>query len=344
MAESYRKAGVSLAAGDRVEARARSLARATLRPEVVAGIGGFAALFRIPLGYRRPLVVTSTDGVGTKLRIAFMLNRHDTIGIDLVAMNVNDILTLGAEPVAFLDYLGTGKLQPGVAAAVLKGIARGCKLAGCSLVGGETAELPSFYAPGEYDLAGFTVGVVEEDEVTDGKSIVPGDVIIGLPSNGLHSNGYSLVRHLCFERARLSLRARVPEIKVPLGEELLRPTRIYVRTVRALPRGAVKGMAHITGGGITGNLPRILPKQCAARIELSAWPVPGVFTLLQRIGAVHQDEMFRAFNMGIGFILVVGKRQADAVLAALKRQRERAYVIGEVTRSSRKTANRVVLG
>ena len=344
MAESYRKAGVSLAAGDRVEARARALARATLRPEVVAGIGGFGALFRIPRGYRRPLLVTSTDGVGTKLRIAFMLNRHDTIGIDLVAMNVNDILTLGAEPVAFLDYFGTGKLQPGVAAAVLKGIARGCKLAGCSLVGGETAELPSFYAAGEYDLAGFTVGVVEEDEVTDGKRIVPGDVIIGLPSNGLHSNGYSLVRHLCFERAGLSLRARLPELKVPLGEELLRPTRIYVRTVRALQRGAVKGMAHITGGGITGNLPRILPKQCVARIELAAWPVPGVFALLQRIGAVHQDEMFRAFNMGIGFILVVGKRQADAVLAALKRQRERAYVIGEVARSSRRTANRVVLG
>ena len=344
MAESYRKAGVSLAAGDRVEARARALARATLRPEVVAGIGGFGALFRIPRGYRRPLLVTSTDGVGTKLRIAFMLNRHDTIGIDLVAMNVNDILTLGAEPVAFLDYFGTGKLQPGVAAAVLKGIARGCKLAGCSLVGGETAELPSFYAAGEYDLAGFTVGVVEEDEVTDGKRIVPGDVIIGLPSNGLHSNGYSLVRHLCFERAGLSLRARLPELKVPLGEELLRPTRIYVRTVRALPRGAVKGMAHITGGGITGNLPRILPKQCVARIELAAWPVPGVFALLQRIGAVHQDEMFRAFNMGIGFILVVGKRQADAVLGVLKRQRERAYVIGEVARSSRRTANRVVLG
>jgi phosphoribosylformylglycinamidine cyclo-ligase len=342
MAESYRKAGVSIAAGDRVVARAKRLARATLRPEVVAGIGGFAALFRIPRGYRRPLLVTSTDGVGTKLRIAFLLNRHDTIGIDLVAMNVNDILTLGAEPVAFLDYLGTGKLRPGVAGAVLKGIAQGCKLAGCSLVGGETAELPSFYAPGEYDLAGFTVGVVEEEEVVDGRSIVPGDVIIGLPSNGLHSNGYSLVRHLCFERARLSLRARLPELKVPLGEELLRPTRIYVGSVRALPRGAVKGMAHITGGGITGNLPRILPKPCAARIELGSWPTPGVFDVLQRLGAVHRDEMFRTFNMGIGFILVVGKHQTDAVLAALKRQRERAYVIGEVTRARRGAANQVI--
>ena len=341
MAESYRKAGVSIAAGDRVAARAKTLARATLRPEVVAGIGGFAALFRIPRGYRRPLLVTSTDGVGTKLRIAFMLNRHDTIGIDLVAMNVNDILTLGAEPVVFLDYFGTGKLRPGVAAAVLKGIAQGCKLARCSLVGGETAELPSFYAPGEYDLAGFTVGVVEEDAVVDGRRIVPGDVIIGLPSNGLHSNGYSLVRHLCFERARLSLRARLPELKVPLGEELLLPTRIYVRSLRALPRGVVKGMAHITGGGITGNLPRILPKQCAARIELGAWPAPAIFDVLQRLGAVHRDEMFRTFNMGIGFMLVVGKRQTDAVLAALKRQRERAYVIGEVVRAGRGAANRV---
>lgn len=344
MAESYRKAGVSIAAGDRVEARAKALARATLRPEVVAGIGGFAALFRIPRGYRRPLMVTSTDGVGTKLRIAFMLNRHDTIGIDLVAMNVNDILTLGAEPVAFLDYFGTGKLRPGVAAAVLKGIAQGCKLAGCSLVGGETAELPSFYAPGEYDLAGFTVGVVEEDEVVDGRRIVPGDVIIALPSNGLHSNGYSLVRHLCFERAQLSVRARLPELKVPLGDELLRPTRIYVRTVRALPRGAVKGMAHITGGGITGNLPRIFPKQCAARLELGAWPVPPIFDVLERLGAVHRDEMFRTFNMGVGFMLVVGKLQVDAVLAALKRQRERAYVIGEVSRAGRGFANRITFG
>jgi len=343
MAESYRKAGVSVAAGDRVAARAKILARTTLRPEVVAGIGGFGALFRIPRGYKRPLLVTSTDGVGTKLRIAFMLNRHDTIGIDLVAMNVNDILTLGAEPVAFLDYFGTGKLQPGVAAAVLKGIARGCKLAGCSLIGGETAELPSFYAPGEYDLAGFTVGVVEEDEVTDGRRITAGDFIIGLPSNGLHSNGYSLVRHLCFERARLSVRTRLPELKGPLGEELLRPTRIYVRTVRALPRGTVKGMAHITGGGITGNLPRIFPAGYAARLRLGSWPVPPIFSVLERLGAVHRDEMFRTFNMGIGFMLVVGSRSVDTILSALKRRRARAFVIGEVVRGRRAAVNPVVL-
>jgi phosphoribosylformylglycinamidine cyclo-ligase len=341
MAESYRKAGVSIAAGDRVADAAKRAARATRRPEVVAGVGGFGAIFRIPTRYRRPLLVTSTDGVGTKLRIALMMKRHDTIGIDLVAMNVNDILTLGAEPVAFLDYYVTDKLQPKIATAVLKGIARGCQLAGCSLVGGETAEHPGCFMPGEYDLAGFTVGVVEEDEVVDGHGIVPGDIIIGLPSNGLHSNGYSLVRHLCLERARLSLRARLPELPVSLGEELLRPTRIYVRTVRALPHGAVKGMAHITGGGITGNLPRILPTGCAARLRLGSWPMPPIFGVLQRLGGVHRDEMFRAFNMGVGFVLVVGSRRTDAVLAALKRRRERACVIGEVTRAKRGAANRV---
>ncbi|HXQ20748.1 MAG TPA: phosphoribosylformylglycinamidine cyclo-ligase [Candidatus Acidoferrales bacterium] len=343
MAASYRQAGVSIAAGDRVTAAAKAAARATLRPEIVAGVGGFGALFRLPRGYRRPLLVASTDGVGTKLRVALMMKRHDTIGIDLVAMNVNDILTLGAEPVAFLDYYVTDKLQPAVAADVLKGIARGCRLAGCSLIGGETAEHPGCFRPGEYDLAGFTVGVVEEDEVVDGRRIVPGDVIIGLPSSGLHSNGYSLVRHICFDQWRLSPRLRLPELEVPLGVELLRPTRIYVPIVRALPRGAVKGMAHITGGGITGNLPRILPDGCAARIQLGSWPVHAIFNLLQRLGKVARGEMFQTFNMGLGFILVVGKRQADAVLAALKRRRELAYVVGEVVRAGGGKTARVTL-
>jgi len=323
MAVSYRDAGVDISAGDRVAAAAGRLARATRRPEVVAGVGGFGAVFRIPRGYRRPLLVASTDGVGTKLRIAFMAGRHDTIGIDLVAMNVNDILTLGAEPLAFLDYYASGRLDPAVAAAVLKGIARGCKQAGCSLVGGETAELPSFYQGGEYDLAGFAVGVVEEGEVVDGRRVRPGDVVIGLPSSGLHSNGYSLARQLCFEVGGLSLDARPPELRVPLGEELLRPTRIYVRTVRALPHGTVKAMAHVTGGGITGNLPRVLPAGCAARVRLGAWKVPGIFRLLARLGAVADDEMFRTFNMGIGFVLVVAARDTDRVLAQLSRQRQR---------------------
>ncbi|MFN8627985.1 MAG: phosphoribosylformylglycinamidine cyclo-ligase [Candidatus Binatia bacterium] len=343
MAVSYRDAGVSIAAGERVAAAAKAAARATARPEIVAGVGGFGALFRIPRGYRRPLLVTSTDGVGTKLRVALMMRRHDTIGIDLVAMNVNDILTLGAEPVAFLDYFVTDRLQPDVAADVLKGIARGCRLAGCSLIGGETAEHPGCFIPGEYDLAGFTVGVVEESEVVDGRRIVPGDVVIGLPSSGLHSNGFSLVRHLCFERARLSMRSRPAELAVPLGSELLRPTRIYVPTIRRLPARLFKGMAHITGGGITGNLPRILPKGCAARIRLGSWPVPGIFRLLQRLGPVPRDEMFATFNMGIGFILVVGKRNADTVLAALKRRREPAYVIGEIERAGRRVADGVAL-
>lgn len=343
MSVTYHDAGVSIAAGDQAVAAAKVAARMTARPEVVAGVGGFGALFRIPRGYRKPLLVASTDGVGTKLRIALMMKRHHTIGIDLVAMNVNDILTLGAEPLAFLDYYVTDKLQPGVAAAVLKGIARGCRLAGCSLIGGETAEHPGCFMPGEYDLAGFTVGVVEEDEVIDGRAIAPGDIIIGLRSSGLHSNGYSLVRHLCFEKARLSLRARPKELTVPLGEELLRPTRIYVPLVRRLPRRAIKGMAHITGGGITENLPRILPRGCQARIRLGSWPVPGIFHLLQRLGSVQRNEMFRTFNMGIGFILVVGKRDADAVLTSLKRQRERAYVIGEIGRAGRGAGARVVL-
>ncbi len=342
MPVSYRDAGVSISAGDRVAAAAKAAARATVRPEVVAGVGGFGALFRIPRGYRRPLLVTSTDGVGTKLRVALMMKRHDTIGIDLVAMNVNDILTLGAEPVAFLDYFVTDRLQPDVAAAVLKGIARGCRQAGCSLIGGETAEHPGCFIPGEYDLAGFTVGVVEENEVVDGRRIVPGDVVIGLPSSGLHSNGYSLVRHLCFERARLSVRARPAELTVPLGIELLRPTRIYVPVVRHLPARLIKGMAHITGGGISGNLPRILPKGCMARIRLGSWPIPGIFTLLERVGPVTRDEMFATFNMGIGFILVVAQRNVDAVLTALHRRREPAYRIGEIVRAARGTAGGVV--
>jgi phosphoribosylformylglycinamidine cyclo-ligase len=342
MAVSYRKAGVDIVAGDRVAAAAKAAARRTMRPEVVAGVGGFGALCRIPKGYQRPLLVTSTDGVGTKLRIALMMRRHDTVGIDLVAMSVNDMLTLGAEPLAFLDYYVTEKLQPQVAAAVVRGIARGCKEAGCSLIGGETAEHPGCFTPGEYDLAGFALGVVEENEVIDGRRIVPGDVLIGIPSSGLHSNGYSLVRHICFEQARVKLQARFPELKVPLGEELLRPTRIYTSVVRALPRGKVKGMAHITGGGVHSKLPRIFPAGVAARITLGSWPVPGIFTLLQRLGDVSRDEMFRTFNMGIGFILVVGARDVAPVLAALKRRRERAYVIGETTRR-RRGGSRVIL-
>lgn len=343
MAISYRKAGVNIAAGERVVQSARSAARSTLRPEVVAGVGGFGGMFRIPKRYHRPLLVTSTDGVGTKLRVAFMLGRHDTVGIDLVAMNVNDILTLGAEPVVFLDYFACGKLKPGIAADVLKGVARGCELAGCSLIGGETAELPSFYAPGEYDLAGFTVGVVDEDEVVDGRRIAPGDVLIGLPSSGIHSNGYSLARHICFEVAGLKPRSRPRGLARPLGEELLTPTRIYVKTVLGLPRARLKGMAHITGGGFPSKLGRILPEGRRAVVRIGSWPILPVFELLQRLGKVSTEEMFRTFNMGVGFILVVAQRDADTVMAALRRRREPAYVIGEIVAATRRAAEAVTL-
>ncbi|HYD49079.1 MAG TPA: phosphoribosylformylglycinamidine cyclo-ligase [Terriglobales bacterium] len=342
MAVSYDKAGVSIARGDRVTAAAAKAARVTRRPEVVAGVGGFGALFRIPKGYRNPLMVTSTDGVGTKLRIALMMNRHRTIGIDLVAMNVNDILTLGAEPVAFLDYYVTDRLQPKIATDVLTGIAEGCRQAGCALIGGETAEHPGCFLEGEYDLAGFTIGVVEEDQVVDGKSIAPGDVIIGLPSNGLHSNGYSLVRHIVFEQAKLGLDHRAAEIKGSLGAELLRPTRIYVPLVRKLPRGLIKGMAHITGGGITGNLPRILPPGCQARLQLGSWKVPGIFALLQRLGGLSDTEMLGTFNMGIGYILVVAPNHTRRVLAALAKQKEKAVLLGAVEAAPRGTPPRVV--
>lgn len=332
---TYADAGVDIAAGDRLVRRIAPLARATRRPEIVAGVGGFAALARIPAGYRRPLLVTCTDGVGTKLRIAFALDRHDTVGIDLVAMSVNDLLTIGAEPLLFLDYFATGRLDVHQGTELVRGIARGCKLAGCSLVGGETAELPSFYPRGEYDLAGFAVGVVERAAVIDGRRIRPGDALIGLPSAGLHSNGYALARHVLLERARLRFDATPDDLAVSLGEELLRPTRIYVRGVRdvlaTLPR-AVRGMAHVTGGGLPGNVPRVLPPGCRAVVRRGTWSTPPIFGLIQRLGRVPQREMDRTFNNGIGFVLVVAARAVDGVVARLRARRLRPAVIGEVVR------------
>jgi phosphoribosylformylglycinamidine cyclo-ligase len=334
---TYARAGVDIVAGDRLVRRIAPLARATRRPEIVAGIGGFAALARIPSGYRRPLLVTCTDGVGTKLRIAFALDRHDTVGIDLVAMSVNDLLTIGAEPLLFLDYLATGRLDVRQATALVRGIARGCRVARCSLVGGETAELPSFYARGEYDLAGFALGIVERGAIVDGRRIRPGNVLIGLPSTGLHSNGYALARHVLLDRARLELDAVPAELGVTLGEALLRPTRIYVGAVRellaALP-GAVRGMAHITGGGLPGNLPRVLPRGCRARVCRGTWKTPAIFGLIERLGRVPRAEMDRTFNNGIGFVLVVDRRAAAAAVAALRAHRLRPAVIGEVVRGA----------
>jgi phosphoribosylformylglycinamidine cyclo-ligase len=333
-ATTYAGAGVDIGAGDRLVRRVAHLARSTRRPEVMAGVGGFAALARLPARYRRPLLVTATDGVGTKLRIAFALGRHDTVGIDLVAMCVNDLLTIGAEPFLFLDYFATAKLDVQQGTALVRGIARGCRMAGCSLVGGETAEMPSFYARGEYDLAGFAVGVVETGNVVDGSATRPGDVLVALPSSGLHSNGFALARHVLLERAHLSLEHRPPELRVALGVELLRPTRIYVQPVRDLlacmPRGTIRGMAHITGGGLPGNLPRVLPPHCHAQVRRGSWRTPAVFTLIERLGHVPRHEMDRTFNNGIGFVLVVQRRHATRVLAHLAAHRLHPVAIGEV--------------
>jgi phosphoribosylformylglycinamidine cyclo-ligase len=338
-AMTYAAAGVDIDAGERLVKQIAPLARSTRRPEIVAGVGGFAALARLPRGYRDPLLVTSTDGVGTKLRVAFTLDRHDTVGIDLVAMSVNDLLTIGAEPLLFLDYFATGRLDVRRGTDLIRGIARGCRDAGCSLVGGETAEMPSFYPDGEYDLAGFAVGVVERRRLIDGRAVRPGDVLIGLPSAGLHSNGYALARRVLLERGRLPLDRPAPGLRTALGTELLRPTRIYVRPVldllRRHPHGTIHAMAHITGGGLPGNLPRVLPRGCRAVVRRGSWRVPPIFGLIERLGRVPRAEMDRTFNNGIGFVLVVARARATRVLADLRRRRTGAVVVGAVERGDR---------
>jgi len=329
---TYAAAGVSIEAGDELVRRIAPIAKRTATAGVLAGVGGFSALFDLKSrGYRRPVLVSSTDGVGTKLKIAFLTGIHDTVGVDLVAMSVNDILTQGAAPLFFLDYFVCGRLEVEIAEAVVRGIAAGCRKADCALIGGETAEHPGDFPKGEYDLAGFAVGVLERKKIIDRSAILAGDVLIGLASSGLHSNGYSLARKVLLERARLKIGRRIPELSRTLGEELLEPTRIYTRIVRKLfVAGYIKGAAHITGGGITGNLPRVLPKGRAAIIERGSWPVPAVFPLIQKLGGVVQSEMDRTFNNGLGMILVVGKQRADRVLAMLKKMREAAFVVGEI--------------
>jgi phosphoribosylformylglycinamidine cyclo-ligase len=314
---SYRDAGVDIDAGDALVEAIKPFAKRTMRPEVLAGIGGFGALCEIPKKYRQPVLVSGTDGVGTKLKLAFALDRHDTIGIDLVAMSVNDVLVQGAEPLFFLDYFACGKLDTGVAAQVVKGIARGCELAGCALIGGETAEMPGMYPAGEYDLAGFCVGVVEKEKILDGKSIAPGDAVLGLASSGAHSNGYSLIRKLAEGK------------KAPV--DLLEPTRIYVKSIlNLLGSVPVKGLAHITGGGITGNVPRILQAGLVARIRKAAWPRPALFDWLQREGNVAEDEMHRVFNCGIGMVVVVAASDAQRAMANLRASGETVYEIGAI--------------
>ncbi len=334
---TYKKAGVDIDEGDRFVRIIKPLVRKTFRPEVMADIGSFGALFKLDARrYKEPILVSGTDGVGTKLKIAFMTGRHDTVGIDLVAMCVNDVLTSGAEPLFFLDYFATGKLKPERAAEVIKGIANGCLEAGCSLVGGETAEMPGFYERGEYDLSGFAVGVVEKSKIIDGSRIQDGDALIGVPSSGLHSNGYSLVRRVLFDFKKMSVKKILPQIGIPLGEELLKPTRIYVKTYRALREKVdVKGMAHITGGGIPGNLPRIFPKGLGAVLFNGAWPEPLIFSLIRSAGDVPEQDMRRTFNMGVGFIAVVSKEQGGRALAALRKNGIGAYLIGEVRKGIR---------
>ena len=328
----YKKAGVDIDAGNEFVRRIRPLVRSTFRPEVLTDIGGFGGLFRFdPKRYRDPVLVSGTDGVGTKLRIAFLMGRHDTVGIDLVAMCVNDVAVCGAEPLFFLDYLAVGKLAVGKAESIIAGIAEGCRQAGCALIGGETAEMPGFYADEEYDLGGFAVGVVERDQLIDGSRVRPGDALIGLASTGLHSNGYSLARRVLLDEAKMSLVEPVTGEGDVLGEVLLRPTRIYVKTIRALVEsGDIRAIAHITGGGLTENIPRVLPKGCRAVITRGSWTQPPVFGLIQSRGRVADEEMFRVFNMGVGLVLAVPPDQADKVMKLAGKQGDKAFRIGMI--------------
>jgi phosphoribosylformylglycinamidine cyclo-ligase len=324
----YRQSGVDIDAGNETVRRIKSLARATFTPGVLSDIGSFGGLFRLDRDrFQDPVLVSSADGVGTKLKVAFLTGRHDTVGADLVNHCVNDILVQGAEPLFFLDYFATGRLSPEVAEQVVAGAARGCRDNGCALIGGETAEMPEFYADGEYDLAGFIVGVVERTKIVDGRTIVPGDVLIGLPSAGLHTNGYSLARRVLFGAARLKVDTFVSELGATVGDALLAPHRSYLSAVRPLlERGYLKAMAHITGGGLTENLPRILPTGCAAELDRRAWSVPPLFQFLQRHGAIARDEMFRTFNMGVGMVLACRAHDAERVINTLARTGEQNAV------------------
>jgi len=331
---TYKKAGVDIDAGERFVELISPIAKKTFRKEVLTDIGSFSGLFSLDISrYKEPILVSGTDGVGTKLKIAFMADKHDSVGIDLVAMCVNDILTCGAEPLFFLDYLATARLIPEKAVDIVKGIAEGCAEAGCSLIGGETAEMPGFYQEGEYDMAGFAVGVVEKDKILDGRSVSPNDIIIGLASNGLHSNGYSLVRKIFFEYKKMAIDSFIPELGTTLGEELLKPTKIYVKAYKAVSN--IKAMAHITGGGIPGNLPRVLPKTIGAKIKKGSWQEPPIFGLLRKEGNVPEQEMRRTFNLGIGYIMIVSPDSVDNTLSALKSAGYDAYVIGETFSGNR---------
>ena len=342
MNTTYNSSGVSIDKGNEFVSRIKDKVRSTYTKGVISPLGGFAALFKIDFNkYKKPLLVSSTDGVGTKLKIAFMANKHDTIGIDLVAMSVNDVLVYGAKPLFFLDYLAVNKLNVDVASSIVDGVVEGCKQADCALVGGETAEMPSFYQNDEYDCAGFVVGVIDEDKIIDGTKLSDGDLIIGVESSGIHSNGYSLVRNVFFNRNDYSIDHKFPELDASLGEVLLRPTKIYVKPVMdVLDSGIdVKAMCHVTGGGITENLPRVLAKSFSANIDLGKIEVPPIFRLISKLGNVDKEEMMRVFNMGVGYIMVVPRVQAEETIAILKKHFLRSSIIGNIVDDKK---NRVI--
>jgi phosphoribosylformylglycinamidine cyclo-ligase len=337
----YRDAGVDIDEADRAVSRIKTLARSTFSKKVLTGIGSFGAAYHLG-GWKDPVLISSADGVGTKLKVAFLMDKHDTVGEDLVNHCVNDIMVQGAEPLFFLDYFATGKLEATVTAEVIEGVARGCKSNGCALIGGETAEMPGLYADGEYDIAGFIVGAVERKQLLTGSAIRAGDVLLGLPSTGLHTNGYSMARKLFFEVAGMTVRTCVPELGCTVGEELLKVHRSYAKPIRALRKaGILKGAAHITGGGITENTPRMLAKGLAVEINSDAWTVPPVFELMRRIGDVPMDDWRRTFNLGIGMILAVSARNATRAESALKRAKEDFVRIGTVV-TARKSGPRVI--
>ena len=332
---TYADAGVDIEAGDALVDRIAPLAKATRRPEVLAGVGGFSALCAIPKGYKEPILVSSTDGVGTKLKLAFLMGRHDTIGIDLVGMVVNDLITTGAEPLFLLDYFATGKLSVTQGEAVVRGVADGCKQAGCALVGGETAEMPGFYGNGEYDIAGFGVGVVEKAKILDGTKARAGDALVAIASSGLHSNGYSLARRVLLGKneksAKKALQRWVPAFSGTMGDILLTPTRIYAKLALNLVREVdVRGMSHITGGGIEGNLPRVFPESLAARVDTRTWPIPEVFEMIAIAGNVPREEMFRTFNMGVGLVVICPPKDVRRVVEIAHAHGDRAWRCGEL--------------
>lgn len=335
---TYADAGVDIDAGNKAVELMKESVRATYRPEVMGDLGGFGGLFALQTKYKEPVLVSGTDGVGTKLKLAFMMDKHDTIGQDAVAMCVNDILVQGAEPLFFLDYIAVDKVNSEKVANIVKGVANACKESSCALIGGETAEMAGFYTKDEYDIAGFSVGVVDKSKMITGEKVAVGDVLLGLPSSGVHSNGFSLVRKICFEHMGFTVDTEIPEFGKTLGEELITPTRLYPKTCLPLiEKFNLHGMVHITGGGFYENIPRILPEDCDAQVDAGAWEMPIVFKMLQKWGNVSWPEMYRTFNMGVGMVLLVGAEEADAVRAYLKENNETFYELGSVVKGSKKT-------